>query len=397
MRLQNNILSNLHESKADDFYYLCNSAEAALFEVRKNCPNKESQDAIDRMILDLNNIRMENYEALKEYSLNESSLKESPKWYTKKGDEDLLYSKSKKGTEFYKNKYTLPLKDRKSNRVFVPGDRVVIARGTDFDGSNMLVGKTGTIVDEKFIGTYPQVVIEFDKPLKDRYNTDSWIVGEDSLDFYTGRADKDFDEAKWRDLDEKRTKEFLNWVNMEESQSQEIENITKDVEKKNPGFTEYLNAYYNEINKNEPKIAWDYKSDRMNPEWEKWYRDNANVLYNKKAWNKFKDWVKKNYKISLKEARVSSSTDWIINDCSKLDGNEIAKDGYLNLIKLNSKIDDRGSNYIMSIDNYEINRFNANSDEEAIKEYNNWKDIMKNKINWELEESFLEKLTKGGK
>ncbi len=109
----------------------------------------------------------------------------SPKGY-KKDDSDLTYYKSPKGREYYKNDLWASYEDRKPNRVFEPGDRVIIARGREYDGTHVLEGKTGTIIDDNYIGTYHQFTIEFDVPLDDTWKTDTWLVGEDVLDFYEG-------------------------------------------------------------------------------------------------------------------------------------------------------------------------------------------------------------------
>ena len=70
MRVNNQILSNLKENK-EDWYYLCNDAEQALFKVKNECKDERAIKSIERMILELNSIRMEQYNALTEYSLVE--------------------------------------------------------------------------------------------------------------------------------------------------------------------------------------------------------------------------------------------------------------------------------------------------------------------------------------
>ena len=70
MRLNNQILGNLRENK-EDWYYLCNDAEQALFKVKNECKDERAIKSIERMILELNNIRMEQYNALTEYALVE--------------------------------------------------------------------------------------------------------------------------------------------------------------------------------------------------------------------------------------------------------------------------------------------------------------------------------------
>ena len=70
MKVNNQILSNLRENK-EDWYYLCNDAEQALFKVKNECKDERAIKSIERMILELNNIRMEQYNALTEYALVE--------------------------------------------------------------------------------------------------------------------------------------------------------------------------------------------------------------------------------------------------------------------------------------------------------------------------------------
>ena len=70
MKVNNQILSNLREDK-EDWYYLCNDAEQALFKVKSQCKDERAIKSIERMILELNSIRMEQYNALTEYALVE--------------------------------------------------------------------------------------------------------------------------------------------------------------------------------------------------------------------------------------------------------------------------------------------------------------------------------------
>jgi hypothetical protein len=76
MRVQTSILSNLRENK-EDWYYLCNDAEQALFKVKNECKDERAIKSIERMILELNSIRMEQYEALTEYDFVEEYEKAS--------------------------------------------------------------------------------------------------------------------------------------------------------------------------------------------------------------------------------------------------------------------------------------------------------------------------------
>ena len=73
MRVNNQILGNLRENK-EDWYYLCNDAEQALFKVKNECKDERAIKSIERMILELNSIRMEQYEALTEYALIEDEV-----------------------------------------------------------------------------------------------------------------------------------------------------------------------------------------------------------------------------------------------------------------------------------------------------------------------------------
>ena len=73
MRLNNQILGNLRENK-EDWYYLCNDAEQALFKVKNECKDERAIKSIERMIIELNSIRMEQYNALTEYALIEDEV-----------------------------------------------------------------------------------------------------------------------------------------------------------------------------------------------------------------------------------------------------------------------------------------------------------------------------------
>ena len=73
MKVNNQILSNIRENK-EDWYYLCNDAEQALFKVKSQCKDERAIKSLERMILELNNIRMEQYNALTEYALIEDEV-----------------------------------------------------------------------------------------------------------------------------------------------------------------------------------------------------------------------------------------------------------------------------------------------------------------------------------
>ena len=83
---------------------------------------------------------------------------------------------------------------------------------------------------------------------------------------------------------------------LEESQTQEIEGIVSDMVKSNPKAEKYLDEYLTYINTLEPKNK-DYNNDtdKFNNDWEDWYQNTANVIYNPTAWNKFIEWVKEKY------------------------------------------------------------------------------------------------------
>ena len=87
MKAYNQILSNLRENK-EDWYYLCNEAEQALFKVKNECKDERAIKSIERMIIELNNIRMEQYDALIEYALVEVELKESTQTFTEEEREE---------------------------------------------------------------------------------------------------------------------------------------------------------------------------------------------------------------------------------------------------------------------------------------------------------------------
>jgi len=72
MKAHNQILNNLRLNEGkEEWYYLCNDAEQALLKVRAECKDNRAISTIEKMIIELNSIRMEQYEALTEYSLNE--------------------------------------------------------------------------------------------------------------------------------------------------------------------------------------------------------------------------------------------------------------------------------------------------------------------------------------
>lgn len=89
---------------------------------------------------------------------------------------------------------------------------------------------------------------------------------------------------------------------LNESQSQEIEEVIADMRLNIPNIEEYLSAYYKYINKFEPKPAIYKDTGTFNPDWEEWERNTSNVLFSEEAWNKFVKWVKENYNVELKES-----------------------------------------------------------------------------------------------
>lgn len=88
---------------------------------------------------------------------------------------------------------------------------------------------------------------------------------------------------------------------LNESQSQEIEEVIADMRLNIPNIEEYLSAYYKYINGFEPKPAIYKDTGTFNPDWEEWERNTSNVLFSEEAWNKFVKWVKENYNVELKE------------------------------------------------------------------------------------------------
>lgn len=89
---------------------------------------------------------------------------------------------------------------------------------------------------------------------------------------------------------------------LNESQSQEIEEVIADMRLNIPNIEEYLSAYYKYINGFEPKPAIYKDTGTFNPDWEEWERNTSNVLFSEEAWNKFVKWVKENYNVELKES-----------------------------------------------------------------------------------------------
>ena len=89
---------------------------------------------------------------------------------------------------------------------------------------------------------------------------------------------------------------------LNESQSQEIEEVIADMRLNIPNIEEYLSAYYKYINGFEPKPAIYKDTGTFNPDWEEWERNTSNVLFSEEAWNKFVKWVKENYNVEIKES-----------------------------------------------------------------------------------------------
>lgn len=97
--LFHNIKANLSENK-EDWYNICQEAESALFRVKNACGDEVATKTLERMILELNNIRMEKYEALTEYALVEESF----------------------GGNFEGKKITTNLHNDKTNPIWIIGD-----------------------------------------------------------------------------------------------------------------------------------------------------------------------------------------------------------------------------------------------------------------------------------
>lgn len=106
-------------------------------------------------------------------------------------------------------------------------------------------------------------------------------------------------DKSFKPVDSKRVDAGIKFA---ESQSQEIEGIMKDLRKDIPNIDKYMEEYYAEIAKEEPRPSYDKEKDEMNPEWEKWNREKNNILYSEKAWNNFANWVKNKYNENINES-----------------------------------------------------------------------------------------------
>lgn len=62
------------------------------------------------------------------------------------------------------------------------------------------------------------------------------------------------------------------------------------------------------------------------------------------------------------------------------DATELTRAGFMSLMKFNFGNDAKGNNYIITNDAYEVKRFRASSDEDAINFFNEYKDIEKNQF-----------------
>ena len=60
MSIRHNILEAIKYDR-DDFYYLCNDVEQTLFELKSMTDNDDVIKKLEQIILDLNNIRMDEY------------------------------------------------------------------------------------------------------------------------------------------------------------------------------------------------------------------------------------------------------------------------------------------------------------------------------------------------
>ncbi len=60
------------------------------------------------------------------------------------------------------------------------------------------------------------------------------------------------------------------------------------------------------------------------------------------------------------------------------DATEIARDGFMSLMKFNFGTDSKGNNYIITVDANDVKRFGATSDDEAIEIYNKFKENWNN-------------------
>ena len=60
------------------------------------------------------------------------------------------------------------------------------------------------------------------------------------------------------------------------------------------------------------------------------------------------------------------------------DGTEIARDGFMSLMKFNFGTDSKGNNYIVTVDANDVKRFRADNDKEAVEIYNQFKEEYNN-------------------
>lgn len=116
----------------------------------------------------------------------------------------------------------------------------------------------------------------------------------------------------------KEAEEETTEMTIKESQSQEIESIMKDLRKDIPNIDKYIEEYYAEIAKEEPRPSYDKEKDEMNPEWEKWNHEKNNILYSEVAWKNFAEWVKNKYNENINESEhLKESADfgsWTVDD-----------------------------------------------------------------------------------
>ena len=158
------------------------------------------------------------------------------------------------------------------------------------------LGDSFTITNEN----KEQVFKQIDKKFKDTINKLKVQYMETEKEFcsYWNETKERYEKEKKKYLTGIKLKES----SLKESQSQDIEALINDLKKKNPNIEEYLNAYFKTINAEEPKPVFIKNSNKMNPEWENWSKETANIFYNEIAWNKFVNWVKENYKVTIKES-----------------------------------------------------------------------------------------------
>lgn len=169
-------------------------------------------------------------------------------------------------------------------------------------------------------------LLKFNHPEKHMNPSMRYIITNDNNEVYRFAMQGSTEQIK----DTGAKIEFRKYLNsngltesesLKESQTQEIEEIIADIRKEVPKIDEYLDAYYKKINAEEPKPKAFIKNKEMtiNPDWEDWYRNTSNILYNEAAWDKFVAWVKKNYNVDINLNEAEGPYNQAFKVGSKLD------------------------------------------------------------------------------